>query len=348
MENSSDRAFAKVTIVIPNWNGMPWLDRCLNALQRQTLPGVATIIVDDGSTDESITFVRQAYPAVQVIELGTNTGFANAVDTGIQRATTPYVVLLNTDTEVFPDWLSNLVDCIERLPSDVAAVNSQMVCMDNRGRIDDAGDELSWYGGATKRGYGQSTAYFNEAVEIFSPCAGASLYRRSFLEETGGFDADFFAYLEDVDLGLRGRLMWYRYYYQPKARVAHKEHGSDLRNDRYIELITRNRLAVFLRDYTAILLLWHAPKLLYGQVYFLIAYARPRSSLKGYRSFIASIPNIYRKRQAVLCKVQIGHTEVAELLTVGPPSPSLSAMMFWKMAALAKKMRLLARDGSRA
>ena len=130
---------------------------------KQTIKGFPIILVDNGSSDGSVAFVRASFPAVRVIELGRNTGFARAVNVGIAAATTPYVALLNTDTEVHADWLAQLVGCIERASPEVAAVSPQMLMMDDPTRIDDAGDELSWYGAATKRGHGEPAADYDEA-----------------------------------------------------------------------------------------------------------------------------------------------------------------------------------------
>jgi GT2 family glycosyltransferase len=322
MQHSSDAA-SKVTIVIPNWNGMQWLDRCLGALHRQTFTGAAIILVDNGSTDGSLAFAARDYPVVRVIELGTNTGFAHAVNVGIGTAETPYVALLNTDTEVHADWLAALLACIERAPPEVAAVSPQMLMMDDAALIDDAGDELSWYGAATKRGHGRPAAEYNEPTEIFSPSAGASLYRRSFLDAMGGFDEGFFAYLEDVDLGLRGRLAGYCYLYEPRAKVAHKGHGSGIPRPSYVELMTRNRLMLFGKNLPAGLLLRHAPQLLFGQSYFLLAQGRPWSSLKGYAAFVAALPTMVRKRREVSSKTTLDSAAISALLGTERPSPSL-------------------------
>jgi GT2 family glycosyltransferase len=322
MPNSSDTANT-VTVIIPNWNGMAWLERCLAALHKQTLTGAVVILVDNGSTDGSLALVRKGYPTVRVIELGRNTGFAHAVNVGIRTSESPYVVLLNTDTEVHAGWLAALVTCIERAPPDVAAVSSQMLMMDDPALIDDAGDELSWYGAATKRGHARSARDFGAACEIFSPSAGASLYRRSFLQAVGGFDEDFFAYLEDVDLGLRGRLLGYRYLYEPRAQVQHKGHGSGILRTSYVELMTRNRLLLFCKNVPLALLLRQAPEILFGQIYFLLVYARPWSSLKGYASFMATLPAVCRKRREIARQMTIDRAAVSALLGNTPPQPSL-------------------------
>jgi GT2 family glycosyltransferase len=279
--------------------------------------------VDNGSTDGSVAFIKTNYPEVEIVELATNNGFATAANIGIAQATTPYVVLLNVDTRPYPDWLSSLTEKIEQSPPEVAAVNSQLLRLDDPERIDDAGDELSWYGAATKRGHDQPAAAYKDEAEIFSPCAAACLYRRDFLLKTGGFDQDMFAYLEDVDLGLRGRLLGYRYIYSPQAKVLHKGHGSGIPDSQYVELITRNRLFLFLKNIPARLLVRHAAKILYGQAYFFILHRRPWSSLKGYRSFIRSLRHTMNKRRSLLSSMSVDLKYIDALLQRGAPQPRL-------------------------
>lgn len=326
MPSSVEPEPVKVTVVIPNWNGMKWLDGCLQSLGRQDLSAFVTTVVDNGSTDGSVAYIKKNYPQVDVISLPNNTGFAHAANIGIANSATPYVALLNADTNVYPTWLSALVDRIENAPPEVAAINSQMLRMDDPERLDDAGDELSWYGAATKRGHGQLASDYDKEEDVFSPCAGASLYRRDFLDKTGGFDDAFFAYLEDVDLGMRGRLLGYRYLYLPAAKVLHKGHGSGTQPGRYVALITRNRLLLFAKNGPASLLLRHAAKLVYGQIYFFAVYARPLSSIKGYWSFLTWLPATITKRRRTLNDATLDHAELDALLGRLHPIPSLSTL----------------------
>jgi GT2 family glycosyltransferase len=326
MQNSSTTRLKKVTVVIPNWNGMRWLGKCLQSLNSQDMQDFDTLVVDNGSTDESVPFIKENFPKVEVACLDVNTGFANAANIGILKSTTPYVALLNTDTEVYPDWLATLLRKIEISPPEIAAITSQMLKMDDPENLDDAGDTLSWYGAAMKRGNDQPATAYADEEEVFSPCAGACLYRKDFLSEVGGFDPAFGSYLEDVDLGLRGRLLGYRYLYLPSARVLHKSHGSNLKLSRYVELITRNRLLLFTKNIPLSLLVRHAPKLLYGMLYFFCAYAKPGSSFKGYLSFIASLSEVIKKRRKIIKNTKLDNSEIDAMLNSQSLVPPIS---FW-------------------
>ncbi len=324
-----------VTVVIPNWNGKKWLTPCIEALDRQTYREFKIIVVDNGSVDGSADNIQSGSIPVHVEKLNENTGFANAANVGIERSDTPYVALLNSDTEVFPDWLSSLVKRMDSCGPEVGAINSLMIQMDNPSLVDDAGDSLSWYGIATKNGHGEPVEDFQHEMEIFSPCAGAALYRRDFLNSVGGFDIRFFAYLEDVDLGLRGRLLGYKYLFSPAARVLHKSHGSGIKSELYVELTVRNRLYIFLKCIPARLLLLHAPKLLYGQVYMFLHLRHPLSIIKGFLGFILELHPLLKDRRKIQKEMTISISDANQLLTMEKAYPTM-----WKLLSEGFKRRL--------
>ncbi len=191
----------KVAIIIPNWNTQRWVKGCLDGIRAQNYQDFEVIFVDSRSTDNSVQFVRENYPEVKLLILAENNGFAAAVNAGIKQARSPYVVLLNVDTIPQPKWLGNLVKSIEQSPPEVGCLASKMLRLDNPTIIDDVGDILSWYGSARKRGMGEPGTAYTDTEEVFSACAGAALYRKSFLDKVGGFDEGFVSYLEDIDLG---------------------------------------------------------------------------------------------------------------------------------------------------
>lgn len=310
----------RVSVVIPNHNGAAWLPQCLDSLARQDYRDFEVILVDDGSTDESVALVRDRYPDVRPVVLENNSGFASAVNQGIATARGTYVVLLNNDTVAEPGWLRALVRLADESSSDVGAIASKMLRMEDPNRVDDAGDALSWTGDAQKSGHEQPASEFVERREVFSVCAGAALYRRSFLEEMGGFDERFFAYLEDIDLGLRGRLLGYRYLFEPDARILHQGQGSGLTRSRYVRLMTRNRLMLFLKSVPLSLLIKRLPRILRGQIHFLIAYRKPWQSLVGYASLLPCVPHILRSRRRMKSSKRIPESQLDALLANGTPS----------------------------
>lgn len=323
---------SKVTVVIPVWNGTAWLAACLEALAAQSLRDFAVIVVDNGSTDNSRALVARHAPQASLIAWERNRGFAAAVNAGIRASRSKYVALLNMDTRPCPDWLLNLVQAMDASAPDVGGLASKMLSMANPTVADDCGDSLSWQGAAAKRGHSRSAADFARSEEIFSPCAGAALYRKSFLDELGGFDERFFAYLEDIDLGLRGHLRGYRCLFVPSAEVLHQGHGSGLPQARYVRLMTRNRILLLLKNLPARLLIRHAVSLLYGQFYFFIAYRRPFAALAGYFSALPVLPHIIRERRRIQQNLKLTLEQVEQLLTPTMAEPPLLELVrtWWR------------------
>lgn len=322
----------QVTVIIPIWNGSTWLGTCLDALSAQTFRDFNVIAVNNGSTDDSLARLARHAPQATLINWKDNRGFAAAVNAGIRASHTEYVALLNMDTRPRPDWLANLVQAMDQSATDIGGLASKMLSMPDPTIVDDCGDNLSWQGAAAKRGHGQSAAEFTRGVEIFSPCAGAALYRKSFLDELGGFDERFFAYLEDMDLGLRGRLRGYRYRFVPGAEVLHQGHGSGLPPARYVRLITRNRIILLVKNLPAVLLARHAASLLYGQIYFFIAYRRPLAAMAGYLAVLPVLPHIVRERRRIQMSRQLTPAQVEQLLcpTMNEPPLRKLARMYWQ------------------
>lgn len=327
MSASSRNDNPRVSVVIPNYNGVGWLPGCLDALAGQTFEDFEVLVVDNGSTDDSVGLLQEKYGHVRVITLDRPAGFAAAVNAGIGDARGEYVALLNNDTVVRPGWLGALVATLDESPPDVAAVSSKMLMLEDPARIDDAGDTLSWSGGAAKIGHGEPADTITEPYEVFSVCAGAALYRMSFLDAVDGFDERFFAYLEDVDVGLRGRLLGHRYVFEPRAEVLHKGQGTALRRADYVRLITRNRLMLFAKSMPAALLLKHLPQLIYGQLYFAIVFRHPLASLAGYVSFFRSLGHVRRERRRLRDTRRIDPASLERALTTKLHEPPLRLLI---------------------
>ena len=213
----------RVTVVIPNYNGIKYIENCLRCVMSQTVP-CEVIVVDNGSTDGSVQRIREEFEAVRVMELGANTGFCHACNTGIHVTRTDYVMLLNDDTTMAPDCVEKLLEAIEKRPQ-AFSVQARMVRMhrepDGPELLDDAGDLYCALGWAFARGKGKSADRYMKPCGIFSACAGAAVYRRSVFDVIGYFDERHFCYLEDVDLGFRAQRFGFRNYYEPQALVYH-------------------------------------------------------------------------------------------------------------------------------
>jgi GT2 family glycosyltransferase len=217
----------KVAIVVLNRNGLKWLPKCLSSIRRTCGLNFDLYLVDNASTDGSVRYVREHFPTVKIISHSKNLGFAAGYNRALKAIKADYVVLLNNDTEVLsPHWVQSLVQAAAEGPR-VAAVACKMVSMENPERLDSVGAMgiPFWRGfvdiGREERDRGQ----YDTSFEPFSFCGGAALVNHALFEQVGGFDEEFFIYLEDIDLSWRLRLLRYQVGFAPEAKVAHFSSG---------------------------------------------------------------------------------------------------------------------------
>lgn len=252
----------KITVVIPNYNGIKFLRDCLAPLYNQAAetPAYSVLVVDNGSTDGSLEFLAEHFPQVRVKALSENTGFCHAVNVGIRLSETPYVILLNNDTKVKSNFIKALFDAIEQ-HQNAFSVSAKMLMWDKPELLDDAGDRYCVFGWAYSRGKGKPAEQYDAPCEVFSACGGAAIYRKAVFEEVGYFDEAHFAYLEDLDIGYRARLYGYRNYYEPKAEVIH--FGSASSGSRYNAFKTRlaasNSVYVIGKNMPLLQWIWNLP-----------------------------------------------------------------------------------------
>lgn len=256
----------EVTVIIPNYNGIKFIKGCLEAaLGQEDAPEYRVLVVDNGSEDGSRELVEERFPQVTLVSLPSNTGFCHAVNVGIQASDSPYVILLNNDTRVFPGFVKGLYGAVCSRP-DAFSVSAKMLMWEDAGLIDDAGDRYCALGWAYARGRGERASRYDVPAKIFSACGGAAIYRKSILDEIGLFDEAHFAYLEDLDIGYRALLHGYGNYYEPSACVIH--YGSAASGSRYNEwktsLASANNVYVIAKNMPLLQILWNLPLLLLG------------------------------------------------------------------------------------
>jgi len=213
------------SLVVLNLNGRRHLAPLLAHLAVQSTRDFELIFVDNGSTDGSLLLVEESCRAygltLVAIRNSFNNGFAPASNQGLRAARADHVVMLNNDTLPEPRWLEHLLVTVEQMPG-AGMVATKMLFAHNPAMINSAGIAVDAAGIAWDwRGGEQDDPDERGVVEIFGPCGGAGLYLRQMMLQLGGFDEDFFAYLEDVDLAWRARLAGWRCFYQPQARLLH-------------------------------------------------------------------------------------------------------------------------------
>lgn len=210
-----------ISIIIVSWNNIAQLHNCLAKLSLQTYNNFETIVIDNGSTDSSVEHLVEKFPEITICikKLDTNTGFSVANNIGARLARGQWLALLNADAYPEPDWLERLIEATETIPN--AFFASRQTQANKPNLLDGEGDSYHISGLAWRRNYNNPVQEKREIEEIFSSCAAAALYPRQAFLDVGGFDEDYFAYHEDIDLGFRLRLKGLRCFLVPNAVVHH-------------------------------------------------------------------------------------------------------------------------------
>ncbi|MFW6116338.1 MAG: glycosyltransferase family 2 protein [bacterium] len=242
----------RVSVVTPSWNGLSHLEPCYRSLRQLDYPpeSLELILVDNGSTDGSIRFMQQHFPEVKIVRNSTNLGFCKANNQGAQAAQGEYVAFLNNDTRVHPAWLQELVAAVRDDP-EVVCAGSKLLNWEGD-RLDFAGGSVSFHGSGFQPGHGSSRVDpFSENRPVLFACGGSMLIDRQVFLDCGGFDEDFFAYLEDVDLGWRLWLLGYKVVLVPTAITYHRFRGTTRRlsRPRVVALTERNALMLIMKNY---------------------------------------------------------------------------------------------------
>ncbi len=255
----------KSTVIIPNYNGIKYIEACLESLFIGTDTDFEVIVVDNASRDGSLELVKEKFPQVTLIENSENTGFDKAVNQGILASKTPYVILLNNDTRVERSFVHELEKAIEQSHK-IFSVSAKMIALHDKDKLDDAGDFYCALGWAFARGKGKKPDLYDKSCEIFASCAGAAIYRREIFDEIGLFDEEHFAYLEDIDIGYRAQLYGYQNIYAPRAIVYHA--GSATSGSRYnafkTKLASQNSVYIIYKNMPLIQILINLPFLCAG------------------------------------------------------------------------------------
>ncbi len=291
-----------IDIVIPNYNGIKFLAPCLKSIALQAYRFFSITIVDNGSDDGSVQFIREHYPDVQLITLPENLGFSAAVNAGVSAGKHPLVFLLNNDTELHVDCLAQLVRASVDL-EDYAFFAPKMLSFHDHDVLDGAGDGFLRGGVGYRLGTMEKDGEaYNSPGPVFGACGGAALYRRSIFDQIGLFDEDFFAYLEDVDLNLRANRAGLRCWYVPGAHVYHigsATTGSKI-NEFTVRLSTRNNFYLLLKNYPLTLFFRFLPAICVYQFFWLLFVIKKRqfrAYLSGWLSFFQGLPAVLRTRR---------------------------------------------------
>lgn len=245
---------ARLSVVILNWNGRRHLERYLPSVVAHTEGDAEVVVADNGSTDDSLQWLRLNYPDVRVIRLDRNYGFAGGYNRALREVESEYVLLLNSDVEVTAGWWQPLVEVLDT-ESDVAAVAPKLLADMERTKFEYAGAAggfIDYLGYPFCRGrilsnVEEDRGQYDNRRDIFWASGAAMCCRRELFESLGGFDEDFFAHMEEIDLQWRMQLAGWRIVVEPKSVVYHLGGGTLPASSRKIFLNHRNNLAMLFK-----------------------------------------------------------------------------------------------------
>jgi GT2 family glycosyltransferase len=313
-------AASAIAVIIVNHNGGEHLIRCLEGLRRQIRRPERIIVIDNDSREQPVTGGETWLAGVDLIRSDINLGFAAANNLAVARCPeAEWIALLNPDAVPAADWLAELDKATRQFPEYDCFACLQLDAA-HPDRLDGAGDGLTRAGRPFRRGFGLAAGTaFTESDEVFSACGAAMLIRRQVFLEAGGFDADFFCYLEDVDLGYRLRLAGHRCRYIPSAVVHHA--GSALtgwRSDFSTYHGHRNLEWLFLKNTPGWLFWRYLPGHLLLTLAALVRCARRgqlRIFLKAKSNALGGLPGMWRKRRGIQARSTASHTVIHRALS---------------------------------
>jgi GT2 family glycosyltransferase len=294
---------SSVTVMVVNWNSGTLLQECLNRLSWQTVMPQRVLVVDNASSDHSAACAEQL-AGVELLQMTVNLGFAAGNNRALAECDTEFVALLNPDAFPEPDWLECLLAAANANP-DVAAFGSCQLRHGDPEVLDGIGDSYHISGLVWRNRHG-ARQQPDDLVpqEIFSPCAAAALYRRQALLDVGGFDEDYFCYVEDVDLGFRLRLVGHKAMYVPDAVVHHV--GSATTGGQHSDFPVyhghRNLVWCYVKNMPGPLFWLYLPLHIAANIYIVVRYAlkgRWRVILKAKWDAIKGIPRMWAKRKKI-------------------------------------------------
>lgn len=297
------RTELRVTAVVLNYDGRHFLETILPSLERQTAAGMEVLVVDDGSRDDSVAWLRREWPSVEVVDLPRNVGITAALNRGVEAARGKIVVLLNNDMELDPWCVEELILALEKHP-EAGSVCAKLLDFERRYVLDGTGDQLRWTGVGDRRGHGEiDRGQYDRPGPVFSACAGAAAYRRAVFSQVGPFDEGYFAYFEDVDWGFRAQLLGLGCRYVPTAVAYHMGSATaGVASDFTRYHLWRNAIWLVVKNYPLASLVRHAPQLILYQALVLASALKERKGrvlLRAWRDALLRLPDVLRERRRV-------------------------------------------------
>lgn len=318
---------AKTYFIIVCWNNRDLLEACFETIYAQTNKNYSIICVDNGSTDDSVCYIKKSHPDVILIENGKNEGFAIGNNIGIKKALNDtdckYISFLNTDARLDKDWLEILVAFADKHPNGAGFQTPTLDYYDHN-VLDSYGIKIDRQGRAMQLGYRLPVSEIG-TVKVFGVNAAACLYSRAFLETqpfgNDYFDSDMWMYLEDVDLAARSTIMGWTNWCIDKSAAYHMGSASSSKNPGFsVFMCYRNNIPMAIKNFPLVLVLLLIPGAFYTDLITLLKLARHRNFvplkaiIKGRLMGVLMIPRFLKKRSLLKAS-----------------SPALSSRRIWKI-----------------
>lgn len=302
-----------VSIIIVNWNGRSLLDECLLSLKAQTYQNFEVIFVDNGSKDDSLSFVREKFPLVITLALESNKGFTGGNIAGYQVARGNYIVLLNNDASLCERWLEYMVAALSSDPC--IGFCSSKIIIAGTSLIDSVGDCFTTAFTGTKIGEREDESHFTVSRFVPGACAAAVIYKREMLSDIGFLDDEFFLNHEDTDLNMRAWLAGWRCMFVPEAVAYHKVSASiGTLSDTSVYYFARNNEWVWLKNVPLKYMIYSLPhRILYECAffgYFCLVKNKWKPFFRGKFDALKGAPSMLKKRRVVQALVRLSDAEL--------------------------------------
>jgi len=326
VEELSEKQSPKFSIIILFWNNGQYFQKCLDSLSNQIVNDFEIINIDNGSQEPIIQELLQDFPNLQIelIQLPENIGFSAGNNLGVEHSRGKYIITLNADAFPEKDWLENINKAIEKYPD--CFFSSKLIMANDPVKIDGAGDVYHFTGQVWRKYHNQKQSSLQlREEEVFSACGAAAIYPKDAFLNVGGFDPDFFSYVEDVDLGFRLRLAGYKCIFLPDAVVHHVGSASTgKRSDFSVYYGQRNLVWTFVKNMPCILIWILLPfHIILNFLTIVLSFFRKQGIIttKAKIDALSDLPDLIRKRRQIQKNRKVSIINIMKALDWNPISP---------------------------
>jgi len=310
-----------ISVIILNWNGKEFIKTCLDSVFKTKYPNYEVIVVDNGSTDGSVEFIKSKYSKVKLIRNRKNLGYAKGNNIGIKSSKGKYLVALSNDTKVDPNWLKELVRVAES-DNSIGICASKQLYFDRPCIINSTGIVVFKDGTARNRGLGEKDeGRYDKIEEVFGAPGASTFFRREMLNKIGLFDSDYFSYQEEFDLAWRARLCGWKCVYVPNALVYHRVGATSRRYPNIAAYyMHRNRLWTIVKNFSLSSIVIYLPYIFLYELGSILYSLLTQNFIhvKAIFDALKGIPKILKKRKKIQKMRTVPESEITKYMLTPP------------------------------